>query len=106
MKKLLLLFAVALLPICASAQTVLIDRIYYELNSTDKTAKVTGKPYSYYDDTYFGNVIIPHSVTYDDITYNVTTIGYYAFYNCSELTGITIPNSITNIGVEAFYGCI
>ena len=32
-------------------------------------------------------------------------IGYYAFYDCSGLTSITIPNSVTSIGSSAFFGC-
>ena len=42
------------------------------------------------------NTIIPNSVT---------TIGGYAFSNCSGLTSITIPNSVTTIGVAAFFYC-
>ena len=42
------------------------------------------------------------SVTIPD---SVTSIGYYAFYNCSGLTSVTIPNSVTSIGHSAFYGC-
>ena len=35
----------------------------------------------------------------------VTTIGKYAFYDCSSLTSITIPNSVSRIGEWAFYDC-
>ena len=36
---------------------------------------------------------------------SVTSIGGYAFYDCTSLTNITIPNSVTSIGEWAFYGC-
>ena len=35
----------------------------------------------------------------------MTSIGYAAFYDCSGLTSITIPNSVTSIEEEAFFGC-
>ena len=35
----------------------------------------------------------------------VTTIGRYAFYDCSSLTGITLPEGVTSIGVYSFYDC-
>ena len=35
----------------------------------------------------------------------VTSIGEYAFYNCTSLTSITIPDSVTSIGENAFSGC-
>ena len=42
------------------------------------------------------------SVTIPD---GVTSIGEYAFYDCSGLTSVTIPGSVTSIGGCAFYCC-
>ena len=48
---------------------------------------------------------IPSTVTYKGITYNVTSIGNWAFSNCDSLTSIIIPNSVTSIGNWAFSNC-
>ena len=37
--------------------------------------------------------------------YGATSIGNYAFYGCSRLNSITIPNSVTSIGYGAFENC-
>ena len=36
---------------------------------------------------------------------SVTSIGYQAFYGCTPLTNVSIGNSVTTIGNEAFRGC-
>ena len=36
---------------------------------------------------------------------NITNIGDYAFYSCSNLSKITIPDSVTSIGNSAFKDC-
>ena len=52
-----------------------------------------------------GKLIIP-SIAYDgEDEYKVISIGNYAFYECSNLSSVTIPESITSIGTCAFYGC-
>ena len=48
---------------------------------------------------------IPETVTYNETTYSVTSIEEWAFYNCSSLTSVTLPNSVASIGNDAFYKC-
>ncbi len=45
------------------------------------------------------------SLTSIKIPDNVTSIGDYAFYDCSGLTSVTIGSGVTNIGEEAFCNC-
>ena len=40
-----------------------------------------------------------------EIGTDVTSIGDWAFEDCSGLTSVTIGNSVTNIGYDAFYNC-
>ena len=92
-----------LLALIASVSTIYasgieVDGIYYNFNIRTKTASVVGG-------YYFGSVIIPSSVDYHNITFEVTSIGEWAFVSCSGLTSITIPNSVTSIGEGAFSNC-
>ena len=89
-----------LMSIGANAYDVEIEGIYYNLNTEDCVAEVTRG-----DNKYESDVIIPKSFLHDGVTYSVTSIGSYAFYNCRSLTSVTIPNSVTSIGDRAFYYC-
>ena len=78
-----------------------IDGINYELNAEARQATVIKKS----SGAYSGEVVIPESVKYYGTAYSVTSIGESAFYYCSFLTSVTIPNSVTSIGESAFYKC-
>ena len=82
--------------------------IYYNItSSSDKTVEVSYWGDSPYTNShqYTDNIVIPSTVTYNGMTYTVTSIGNYAFCQCSLLTSVEIPNSVTNIEDHAFYFC-
>lgn len=69
--------------------------INYILNDEDLTASVTSG-------SYYGSIVIPSIV---NSKYTVTSIGKCAFIYNSNITSVTIPNSITTIEDDAFNGC-
>ncbi len=111
-----LLFGIfSLWSIKAAAYDCVVDGIYYNLDTTAKTASVTYQDYLVEGDFYFdgyryysvynGSVTIPSSISYNGTTYSVTSIGNYAFSNCRRLTSISIPYSVNSIGKYAFLDC-
>ena len=100
MKNLKNLFT-ALLLLCSTitfAEKVTIDGINYDVDTYTQQAMVSEGDYS-------GEIVIPSEITYNNVTYSVTSIRYQAFDCCFGLTSITIPNSVTSIGDEAFSSC-
>ena len=52
-----------------------------------------------------GGAKIASRITYKGNTYEVLSIGYGAFYNCTGLESIEISENVTSIGERAFQGC-
>ncbi len=98
----LLLFV--LLNVQVFAYDFYVDGIYYNITSSN-TVEVANGGESHMSAPYSGDITIPESVTYNGVTYNVTAIGRLAFYDCENLTDISIPESVTEIGNLAFYYC-
>ena len=72
------------------------DERYYSYEVSNEEATIT-----YVSSLISGDVTIPSTLG----GYKVTSISDFAFCDCSNLTGITIPDSVTSIGNEAFHGC-
>ena len=51
---------------------------------------------------YEGEYDIPETITYGGKTYTVTSIADDAFYECSGVTAVTIPNTVNKLGYRAF----
>ena len=72
---------------------------YYYIPSSLRSVTVTGG--NILEGAFYGCSGLT-SVTIPD---SVTSIGNFAFYGCSGLTSITIPDSVISVGEYAFYGC-
>ena len=82
------------------------DNVTYSLDTSTGVLTISGTgkmtDYHYYDSTPFYKDTKIKVITID---FGVTSIGEYAFSNCTSLTSITIPSSVTSIGGGAFCWC-
>ena len=100
--KLLTVVLLSLMGTTAQAYDFAVDGIYYSI--------IDGGVAATYGDvagmaSYTGDVTIPATVTNGENTYQVIAIDQYAFYNCTELSSIVLPEGITSIGFSAFFRC-
>ena len=78
------------------------DNIFYEITG-DNEVMVTRKDGNSY--TYYYSIDIPATITVGYVTYDVTAINDRAFYECSNLSAVTLPSSVKTIGNYAFFQC-
>ncbi|MFD0702859.1 leucine-rich repeat domain-containing protein [Slackia equolifaciens] len=91
---------VAATPCFADTGETTIGQITYQHDTETDEAMVT-----HADSGISGDVEIPGTIEVGDQKYKVTSIGDHAFSWCTDLTEITIPESVTSIGDHAFRGC-
>ena len=110
-KNFLVMLMLMLVQIVSAANAVpptRINGIFYNLDANKKQAEVT---YDWDDisipnrKTYKGTITIPATVSYQGITYAVTSIDNTAFSYNTELKAVNLPNSILHIGWNAFFYC-
>ena len=113
-KDFLLRFAIAICFALTASNTFAydfeVDGIYYNVTSFENLeVEVTSYCYhlddEYDEHKYSGDIAIPETVTYKNRELSVTSIGEEAFYDCSGLTSVDIPDGVTSIGESAFEGC-
>ena len=90
------------------------NTLYYRITKDDDEAKevmlvseldfyTIGKSYN---TNPTGALVIPETVTHNELKYSVTSIGNATFAQCSGLTeALSIPSSVTSIGDYAFVQC-
>lgn len=113
MKKIILLLLLIILPTMARGFTVFNDGFLYEYEvkyvGGSQLYELTASFISN-KENYSGDIVIPSSFKYEFLKgrmydCKVVAIGNRAFYNCKDLTSVTIPSSVTSIGAYAFSGC-
>lgn len=90
---------------CPSGQT-----LFFEITSTNTVSICCPNPANGWEGFFnrkpTGLITLPSTITNNNDTYTVTSIGYKAFLNCNGLIGdLVIPNTITSIEEQAFEAC-
>ena len=82
--------------------TVLVDELHFRFITNDGAValEVLGPT-----TPLLTTAVIPEAIKVDGKVYPVTSIGEGAFWGCSSLTNITIPNSVTSIEEASFLNC-
>lgn len=107
MKQTLSLFLLFFTALFASAYDVEVDGLYYNLDTKTNTATLTAKSTSYSTnaEAFIGDIIVPETITVNDVVYTVTAVDSRTFASCDKLTSIVFPATITNIGTYLFNNC-
>ena len=86
----------------AIGETFLVDDITYEVTSSDATHPEVAATNI---DSFLTELNLPGSVTYEGVTYQVTSIPDHAFNGKSRLQTISLPEGLKTVGNTAFRFC-
>lgn len=105
MKKICLFLLSLLLNVSLYAYDFEANGIYYLVTSpTNHEVSVTY--YSDVNNNYSGSITVPPSVSYNGVSYSVTSVGTKAFQYSFGLTSVSLASTVTVVGNLAFYECI
>ena len=102
------------------------DTLYYTIIGNNEVSVSSTDDLDWRRLQLSGTLVIPSTVTHEEITYTVTTIGSFGecnysaldipntvtvlgqgcFSQCTTLTAVTLPSSVVEIQQMAFHGCI
>ena len=96
----------------ASAASVVVDGLAYDLNKQEMTATVVTDSYMGENgstnlcDPYSGSIVVPEEITVDGVTYPVTELGECCF-TMRKIDSITLPSTLKKInyrGLSSVWG--
>ena len=96
----------------ASAASVVVDGLAYDLNKQEMTATVVTDSYigengsTNLCDPYSGSIVVPEEITVDGVTYPVTELGECCF-TMRKIDSITLPSTLKKInyrGLSSVWG--
>lgn len=86
------------------------ERFYTILEPNVFNASVNGMNYQIFSPTskyarvkssnpkYTGDVVVPATIEYNDVTYKVVELGAYCFDGCGDITSLTLPEGLLSVG--------
>ena len=104
--KFLLAIIMMVCPVIASAdnESFEVDDVKYTKLS-DTTVEITYGGY-HRNMLVSEDYVVPATVTYDNKTYKVTSIGYGAYANCGSFASVVIPEGVEFLATYSFMNCV
>lgn len=91
---------IMLVPLYSSAEEVTVNGIKYNTSIQDGEYIATVA-----ENKVSGYITIPSQITVKYKSYTVIGLENYAFYSCSDLKRVNLPNTIKKIGKSSFMSC-